>query len=64
MKTLFSKLFISLSFVLLLTACAALKNNTTSKPIVIEASIDLVNINDDKERPKLEPMNIPILDVL
>ena len=55
MKTLFSKLFISLSFVLLLTACAALKNNTTSKPILIEASIDLVNINDDKVQITIAP---------
>ena len=55
MKTYLSKFTLSVSLVVLLTGCAALKTNNSSSPILIEASIDLENVVDDKVKITISP---------
>ena len=55
MKTYLSKFTLSVSLVVLLTGCAALKTNNSLSPILIEASIDLENVVDDKVKITISP---------
>lgn len=51
-------LFISLSASLLISGCAVFKKSTNNNPTAIQASIDLVNVNDDKVQISLSPLAI------
>ena len=52
------KYLLSLSFTILTFGCAALKNNYLDKPINILASINLVDMKDDKVHVNISPLNI------
>ena len=52
------KYLLSLSFTILTFGCAVLKNNNPDKPTNILASINLVDIKDDKVQVNISPLNI------
>ena len=52
------KYLLSLSFTILTFGCAVLKNNNPDKPTNILASINLVDIEDDKVQVNISPLNI------
>ena len=58
MKSLFSKLFLALLTTLLTVGCAALKTTRTSSSNAIQATIDLVSIEEDKVEITLVPPQI------
>ncbi len=58
MKTFYTQFVASLSLVFLISGCAALQSNNSSKPLVIEAAIDLVNIQEDKVQITIRPSSL------
>jgi len=58
MKSLFSKLFLALLTTLLTVGCAALKTTQASSSNAIQATIDLVSIEEDKVEITLVPPQI------
>jgi predicted metalloprotease with PDZ domain len=51
-----AKYLLSLSAYILFLGCAALKNNSVNKPINIQATINLVDVNDDKVKITVSPL--------
>ena len=58
MKTFYTQFVASLSLVFLISGCAALQSNNSTKPLVIEAAIDLVNIQEDKVQITIRPSSL------
>ena len=52
------KYLLSLIFTILTFGCAALKNNNPAKPTNILASINLIDMKDDKVQVNISPLNI------
>ena len=53
-----AKYLLSLSVYILFLGCAALKNNSVNKPINIQATINLVDVNDDKVKITVSPLTV------
>ena len=58
MKKLSSKFALCIAATFLISGCAALKNTTPDRPDYIQASVDLVAINDDKVQVQIAPPKI------
>ena len=58
MKTFYTQFVASLSLVFLISGCAALQSNNSAKPLIIEASIDLINIQEDKVQITIAPTSL------
>ena len=50
-----TKYFLALSTYVLFLGCATLKNSSVDKPVNIKASINLVDVNDDKVQITISP---------
>ncbi len=53
-----SSLILSLGFSIVFLGCAALKNNTLSRPAYVQAKVDLAAVNEDKVQVSLFPPTI------
>ena len=49
---------LSLSVCILFFGCAALKNNNVNNPVNIQATINLVDVNDDKVQITVSPLAV------